>query len=82
MVVADFINSEEEFISYLEMHKIIYLSHSVFNDEMDILSGFLNDDLAQKVRLNKKLVVMGGSELIDEEYEKDYKLPIENKSSS
>lgn len=77
MVFADFITSEEEFMSYLDMHKIIYSNHSMYNDELDLLSGFLNDDLAKKVSPQKKLIIMGGSELIDEEYEKDYKLPFE-----
>lgn len=72
MVVADFFKSENEFIEYLEMHKVINENHSIFYDELDLLSGFLNNDLAKKIKHDKALNIIGGSELIDEKYVKDY----------
>ncbi|MEA4997754.1 MAG: hypothetical protein VB075_18220 [Petrimonas sp.] len=77
MVVADFIESEDEFLSYLNMRKIINTNHSTFHDELDLLSQFLNDDLADKVMPNKPMMIIGGSSDIDEEYAKDFFLPMD-----
>lgn len=77
MVVADFIESEDEFLSYLDMRKIINTNHSTFHDELDLLSQFLNDDLADKVMPNEPMMIIGGSSNIDEEYSKDFYLPID-----
>ena len=77
MIFADFIESEEEFIKYLEMHKMIYSNHSTFYDEIDLLNGFVNYDLAEKVKPGKSMVIQLGSSEIDEEYAKDFKLPME-----
>lgn len=77
MVFADFIQSEDEFIAYLEMHKTIYANHSTFMDEIDLLNGFVNHDLAKMVKPGKPMIIQCGSFEIDEEYAKDYRLPIE-----
>ena len=77
MVFADFIESEDELIEYLEMHKALYSNHSRFFDEVDLLNGFVNYDLREKAKLGKPLIIQPGSEEIDEEYANDYKLPIE-----
>lgn len=77
MVFADFIESEDELIEYLEMHKVLYSNHSRFFDEVDLLNGFVNYDLREKVKLGKPLIIQPGSEEIDEEYANDYRLPIE-----
>ncbi len=76
MVIAEQIKSEIDFIKYLEMHKSIYSENSVFYDELDLLSGFLYDDLYEKVKTNKSRVIIGGTERIDEMYT-DY-LPLIN----
>ena len=76
MVVADFIKSEDEFLSYLDMRKIINTNHSTFHDELDLLGQFLNENLADKVISNKPMMIIGGSSDIDEEYAKDFYLPI------
>lgn len=75
MVCSDFIESEDEFLSYLEMHKTIYQNHSTFNDELDLLGQFLNNDLASKVRINMPMMIVDGHQDIDEEYSKDHKIP-------
>lgn len=77
MVVADFTESEDEFLSYLDMRKIINTNHSTFHDELDLLSQFFNKDLADKVMPNKPMMIIGGSSDIDEEYAKDFYLPID-----
>ena len=76
MVVADFVESEDEFLSYLDMRNIINTNHSTFHDELDLLGQFLNEDLADKVNTDKPMVIIGGSEHIDEEYAKDFNFPI------
>lgn len=76
MVVADFVESEDEFLSYLDMRKIINTNHSTFHDELDLLGQFLNENLADKVIANKPMMIIGGSSDIDEEYAKDFYLPI------
>lgn len=76
MVCADFFEYEDEFISYLEMHKTIYSNHSTFNDELDLLGKFLNEDFAKQVKPDSAMIIIGGHENIDEEYAKDFKLPI------
>lgn len=68
MVCADFIESEDEFIDYLELHKTLYSNHSTFNDELDVLNGFINEDLARKVKPGKPIMLVGGAEEIDKEY--------------
>lgn len=78
MVFADFIESEDEFIEYLEMHKLIYEKDCMYQDEVDLLSQFLNNNLAERVRRNNNLMIIGGSEVIDAEYAKDCQLPIKN----
>lgn len=72
MVVSDFIESENEFISYLEMRKIINKNHSIFFDELDLLAKFLNHNLAEDVKMDKPMQIIGGAEEIDEEYAKDF----------
>lgn len=76
MVVADFVESEEEFLSYLDMRKIINTNHSTFHDELDLLGQFLNNNLVNKVMPDKPMMIIGGSSDIDEEYAKDFYLPI------
>lgn len=76
MVVADFVESEDEFLSYLDMRKIINTNHSIFYDELDLLGQFLNKNLANKVKPNKSMTIIGGSDDIDEEYAKDFYLPM------
>lgn len=80
MVIADFVESEDEFLSYLDMRKIINTNHSTFHDELDLLSQFLNEDLADKVKPNKPMMIIGGSSDIDEEYAKDFYLPMNLRS--
>lgn len=77
MVIADFIESEDEFLSYLDMRKIIATNHSTFYDELDLLGQFLNNDMADKVSPNKPMMIIGGSNDIDEEYAKDFYLPMD-----
>ena len=77
MVFADFIESEEEFIKYLDMHKTLYSNHSTFYDEIDLLNGFVNYDLVEKVKPGKALIIQPGAAEIDDEYAKDFKLPME-----
>lgn len=72
MVVADFVESEDEFLSYLDMRKIINTNHSTFHDELDLLGQFLNENLADKITADKPMKVIGGSDDIDEEYYKDF----------
>lgn len=76
MVCADFIESEDEFIEYLELHKTLYLNHSTFNDELDVLNGFLNEDLARKVKPGKPIMLVGGAEEIDKEYYQNMEIPM------
>jgi hypothetical protein len=71
MVVADFIESEDEFLSYLNMRKIINTNHSTFFDELDLLGQFLNDGLVNKVIPNNPITIIGGSSDIDKEYAED-----------
>lgn len=80
MVVADFVKSEDEFLSYLNMRKIINTNHSTFFDELDLLGQFLNEELAEKVIPNKSMIINRGSSDIDKEYAKDFYLPIDSKS--
>lgn len=77
MVFADFIESEDELIAYLEMHKTLYSNHSQFFDEIDLLNGFVNYDLREKVKPGNPMIIQPGSEEIDEEYANDYRLLIE-----
>ena len=76
MVVADFVESEDEFLSYLDMRKIINTNHSTFHDELDLLEQFLNESLADKVNTDKPMEIIGGSKHIDEEYAKDFNFSI------
>ena len=76
MLCADSFEFEDEFISYLEMHKTIYSNHSTFNDELDLLGKFLNEGFAKQVKPDSAMIIIGGHENIDEKYAKDFKLPI------
>lgn len=75
MVVSDFIESEDEFLSYLNLHNIINTNHITFHDELDVFGQFLNENLVKKIKTNKPSMIIGGSSYIDEEYAKDYELP-------
>lgn len=77
MAVADFIESEDEFLSYLDMRNIINANHSTFHDELDLFGLFLNEDLSDKVTPDKPMTIISGSSYIDEEYAKDFYLPID-----
>lgn len=72
MAVSDFIESEDEFLAYLEMHKMVNTNHCTYCDELDLLGQFLNNNLANKVKNGKPLNIIGGHEDIDAEYSKDY----------
>ncbi len=74
MVVPDFIESEDEFLSYLNLHNI-NTNHITFHDELDVFGQFLNENLVKKIKTNKPSMIIGGSSYIDEEYAKDYELP-------
>lgn len=74
MVCSDFFDLEEEFIEYLDMHKMIYANHCTFTDELDLLGGFLNEDLDRKIKPGKSVIIMGGTQYIDDEYTQDYKI--------
>ena len=78
MVFSDFIESEREFLEYLDMHKIIYSNHSTFIDEVDLLNGFVNHDLAKKVKVGKPMIIRCGSYEIDEEYAQEYRVPFDH----
>lgn len=68
MVVSDIIKSEEDFLSYLDMHMIINTNHSTYYDELDLLGQFLYKDLASRVKCDSPMMIMGGSEDIDAMY--------------
>ena len=74
MVCSDSFDSEDEFVEYLDMHKMIYANHSTFTDELDLLGGFLNEDLDKKIKPGKSVIIMGGTQYIDDEYTQDYKI--------
>ena len=57
-------------------HLLDIPNYSIFHDELDLLSQFLNDGLADKVMPNKPMMIIGGSSDIDEEYAKDFYLPM------
>lgn len=76
MVCSEFFESEDEFLSYLEMHKTLYSNHSTFNDELDLLGLFLNKDLGSQVKPNKPMMIIDGHQYIDDEFSKDYKIPV------
>lgn len=76
MTVADFLKSEDEFISYLDMRKIINTNHSTYHDELDLLGQFLNNALADKVKPNVPMIIIDGSRNIDEEYSKNNIFPL------
>lgn len=68
MIIADFISDEKEFCDYLDIHNKLYAKHFMFHDEIDVLNGFLNFDLVEKVnKLNGGIIAYGSKE-IDEEY--------------
>lgn len=75
MVISDFIESEDEFISYLEMRKTINTNPITFHDELDLLGQFLNENLASKIQPNKPMMIVGGANYIDEEYIYDSYIP-------
>lgn len=76
MVFSEFIRSEEQFETYLNMHKIIYNNHSTYNDELDLLGQFLNNGLADKVQANKPMLIIDGHQDIDEEYSSNFKIHV------
>lgn len=76
MVISEFIESEDEFISYLDMRKTINTNPITFHDELDLLGQFLNEDLASKIRPNKPMMIVGGANYIDEEYKSDSYIPL------
>lgn len=78
MVCADFIESESEFLAYMDLHKSMYANHCTFNDELDVLNGFLNEDLAHKIVPSNPFMLVGGAEEIDKEYYQNFKLPSTN----
>lgn len=82
MVFADFIESEDELIAYLEMHKTLYSNHSQFFDEVDLLNGFINHDLKDTVEPGKPIIIQPGCDEIDDEYAKEFRLPLEGLESS
>ena len=69
MVFADKITSEEQFIKYLNMHKMVYAKHFKYVDELDLLGGFLYHDLEKSVRRKSGGIIMGLKKEIDETYE-------------
>ena len=78
MVCADFIESESEFLAYMDLHKSMYANHCTFNDELDVLNGFLNEDLAHKIVPGNPFMLVGGAEEIDKEYYQSFILPSTN----
>ena len=59
------------------MHKTIYSNHSQFFDEVDLLNGFINHDLKEKVEPGKPLIIQPDCSEIDDEYAKEYRLSLE-----
>ena len=45
---------------------------------MDLLNGFVNFDLAKKVKPGKPLIIRCGSFEIDEEYAQEYRVPFDH----
>lgn len=74
MVVSDFIQSEDEWIEYLNIHNEIYAKNFQFMDELDVLNGFLNFDMVEQIHKNKNGIIGFGSKEIDQEYISDIKL--------
>ena len=68
MVVSDTLKSEDDFLSYLDVHRTINTNHSTYYDELDILGQFLYQDLASKIDENRPTMIVGGSEDIDARY--------------
>lgn len=68
MIISDFITDEEEFCNYLDVHNQLYEKNFSFHDEIDVLNGFLNYDLEEKVNQLKGGIIAYGSKEIDEEY--------------
>jgi hypothetical protein len=78
MACSEYFNDEEEFISYLDNHKALYANHCTFYDELDVLNGFLNYDLVEKMKAGKTYIISYGHQEIDEDFDSDYLLPIED----
>ena len=78
MACSEYFNDEEEFISYLDNHKALYANHCTFFDELDVLNGFLNYDLVEKMKAGKTYIISYGHQEIDEDFDSDYLLPIED----
>lgn len=68
MVMSDFIESEDEWIEYLNIHNEIYAKKFKFMDELEVLNGFLNFDLVRQVHKNKTGIIGFGTKEIDDEY--------------
>lgn len=68
MIIADFITDEDEFCKYLDVHNMLYAKKFTFHDEIDVLNGFLNFDLVEKVNRLKGGIIAYGSKEIDVEY--------------
>lgn len=77
MVCSDYIKNEDEFLDYLELHKALYANHSTFTDELNVLNGFLNDNLVGKVKPNEPLMLVNGSEVIDKDYSNGFVHPLQ-----
>lgn len=77
MVCSDYIKNEEEFIDYLELHNALYANHSIFTDELNVLNGFLNENLVTKVKPNKLLILVDGSEVFDNDYSNGFVHPLQ-----
>lgn len=77
MVCSEYFNDEEEFISYLDTHNVIYANHCTFYDELDVLNGFLNYDLVDQMKTAKSSIIVYGHAEIDEDFNKDILMPLE-----
>lgn len=75
MIMSEFIQSEDEWINYLEIHNEIYEKNFTFMDEIDILNGFVNFDLVEQIHRGKTGIIRFGSKEIDDEYNTYLKLP-------
>lgn len=68
MVMSDFIQSEDEWIEYLNIHNEIYAKKFKFMDELEVLNGFLNFDMVRQIHKNKTGIIGFGTKEIDNEY--------------
>lgn len=72
MVMSDFIQSEDEWIEYLNIHNEIYAKKFKFMDELEVLNGFINHDMVKQVHKNKTGIIGYGTKEIDDEYVNDF----------